>query len=94
MYEQLVQLLNQYLVMGTTTGTANSYYRGKLIQVNPETFEMELLTPEGTLQGRHIGLTPSVTKIQTNTRELIEMSLRINYLMSVDEEVGIPHPLS
>ncbi len=89
MHKKLEAFLNQYLIIGTTIGNLNAYYRARLLEVTPDYFEMELFSKEGLPQGRFIAPTHAITSMQADNRELRELSLNIAYQARSKEAVRL-----
>ncbi len=79
MHKKLALFINQYLIIGTTIGNLNAYYRARLLEITPDYFEIELFSKGGQLQGRFIAPTSAITSVQVDNRELHELSLHIAY---------------
>ncbi|MBK8189676.1 MAG: hypothetical protein IPK79_04425 [Vampirovibrionales bacterium] len=89
MFERVLPLLHQYILLGTTIANANAYYRGQLISVNEKSFEMRLYSAEGEYQGRLIAPTMAISSVQADTRELRELSLRVKFNMTCELEAMV-----
>ena len=93
MHKRLARHVNTLMIIGTTIGHENSYYRGKLLDITPETFEVELYSKDGLPEGRLMGPTVAITSIQLDNRELRELTLQLLYDQSASiatELVAIP----
>lgn len=92
MFERVLPLLHQYVILGTTIANNNAFYRGQLISVNEKSFEMRLYSAEGEYQGKLIAPTMAISSLQADTRELRELSLRVKFNMTcaIEELAGCP----
>jgi len=79
MYKRLLPLVNHYVLIETMVNSNLTCYKGLLIDVTPDVFEIETYAPDGSREGRWVGLTPSITSLQVEGRELQELSLHIKF---------------
>lgn len=72
-------MVNHYLIVETTVNNSVFCYKGQLLDINQDTFDMETYGDDGEPEGRYIGLTPTITSVQIDSRELRELSLRVKF---------------
>ena len=87
MYKKLLPFINKYLMIETTVNNSVICYKGQLLEVTPDTFDIQTYGDHGEPEGLYIGLTQTVTSVQTDSRELRELSLKIKFHTSDIEPI-------